>query len=140
MEDVIKLTRELGALIQKDERYLAFEEARKANDADKELNDLIGKINLIQMSYQQEANKPDANEDKLQAYDKEFREVYAQVMMNKTMQNYEASRKEVDEMMNYLTGILVQCVNGEDPATCEPPVHEDHECGGDCDCCESDCH
>lgn len=138
MEDVIKLTRELGAAIQKDERYLAYEKARKANDADEELNNLIGKINLIQMSYQQEAQKEDANQDKLQAYDTEFREVYGQVMMSKTMQNYEASRKEVDDMMNYLTGILVLCVNGEDPATCEPK--NEHECGGECDCCDSDCH
>ena len=51
---VIELTRQLGAAIQADERYKAFDEAKKANDADKELNDLIGKINLIQMNYQQE--------------------------------------------------------------------------------------
>lgn len=136
--DVIKLTRELGAEIQKDERYLAFVAAREENEKDTELNELIGKINLIQMSYQQEASKDDANEQKLEAYDKEFREIYSQVMMNKTMQNYEASRKEVDDMMNYLTGILVLCVNGEDPMTCEPK--SDHNCGGECSGCGSDCN
>ena len=51
---VIELTRQLGAAIQADERYKAFDEAKKANDADKELNDLIGKINLVQMNYQQD--------------------------------------------------------------------------------------
>ena len=30
--DIIKLTRELGAAIQQDERYKAYEEARKANE------------------------------------------------------------------------------------------------------------
>ena len=54
---VIELTRQLGAAIQADERYKAFDEAKKANDADKELNDLIGKINLVQLNYQQEAAK-----------------------------------------------------------------------------------
>ena len=54
---VIELTRQLGAAIQEDERYQAYNEARKANEADEELNALIGKINLIQLNYQQEAGK-----------------------------------------------------------------------------------
>ena len=43
---VIELTRQLGAAIQQDVRYKAYEEARKANEADNALNELIGKINL----------------------------------------------------------------------------------------------
>ena len=53
--DVIKMTRELGKAIQQDEKYLKFTEAKKANEADDKLNELIGKLNLIQLSYQQEA-------------------------------------------------------------------------------------
>ena len=33
---VIELTRQLGAAIQADERYKAFDEAKKANDAEKQ--------------------------------------------------------------------------------------------------------
>ena len=74
---VIELTRQLGAAIQADERYKAFDEAKKANDADKELNDLIGKINLIQLNYQQEAGKGEAADPaKMEAYAKEFEEAY----------------------------------------------------------------
>ena len=136
MEEVIKLTRELGKAIQKDERYLNYVEARKANEADDELNSLIAKINLIQASYQQEASREDSSESKMKAYDEEFRQVYAQIMMNKTMQNFESVRKEVDDMMNYLTGILALCVNGEDPDTCEP---QPAGCSGSCESCSSDC-
>ena len=35
--DVIKLTRELGAAIQQDERYLAFAKAKEANENDRYL-------------------------------------------------------------------------------------------------------
>ena len=97
-----------------------------------------GKLNLIQMSYQHEAAKDDANEEKLQAYDKEFSEVYAAVMANENMQKYEAARKAVDDMMNYLTQILAMCVQGEDPATCDPAAHE-HNCSGECSSCGG-CH
>ena len=136
MEEVIRLTRELGKAIQKNEKYLNYVEARKANDADEELTSLMSKINIIQASYQQEASREDASEDKMRAYDEEFRQVYSQIMMNKTMQNFEAVRKELDDMMNYLTGILALCVNGQDPETCEPAPAG---CTGSCSTCESNC-
>ena len=109
-----KMARQLGAAIQQDEAYLNFEKARLANEADKELNDLMGKIRLIQMSYQVEAAKDEPDEDK--------------------MNEYEKARQAVDDMMNYITGILGLCVNGEDPETCDPRAHQ-HDCGGECSSC-----
>lgn len=138
MADVIKLARELGAAIQQDERYKSFEQARKANEGDDALNDLIGKLNLIQMNYNQEMQKETPDQTAVAGYDKEFREVYTQVMANKNMINYETARHEVDDMMNYLIGILSLCVNGEDPATCEPHRH-DEGCTGSCSSCGG-CH
>ena len=131
--DIIKMARELGAAIQQDERYLNFKKAREANEADKPLNDLIGELNLIQMNSQQEEQKEEPSEEKMQDFDQQFRAIYAQVMQNPNMVNYEVARKEVDGMMNYLMQILTLCVNGEDPATCEPK--EEHDCGGNCSAC-----
>lgn len=131
-----KLARELGAAIQKDQVYLNFEAARKANDEDEELNALMGKIRLIQLSYQQEASKDEPDEQKMEGYNQEFQGVYTQIMANKNMQKFEEARQAVDEMMNRLTGILAMCVNGEDPATCDPAAHN---CGGECSAC-SGCH
>lgn len=135
---VIEMTRKLGAEIQKDERYLKFSEARKNNDGDSELNDLIGKLNLVQLSYQQEAGREEADEAKMADYDKQFRELYGKIMSNPNMQAYEAARQEVDNMMNYVMQLLSLCVNGEDPETCEP-VPEGHSCGGECGSCGG-CH
>lgn len=131
-----KLARQLGAAIQQDKVYLDFEAARKANDADEELNALMGKIRLIQLSYQQEAGKEEPDEVKMEGFNKEFQGVYTQIMANKNMQKFEEARQAVDEMMNYLTGILAMCVNGEDPETCDPTAHN---CGGECSSC-SGCH
>ena len=135
--DIIEITRQLGAAIQQDERYLAFHESRRTNEADTDLNDLINKIQLIHMSYQHEAAKDDANEEKLAAYDKEFSEVYQTVMANENMQKYEAARHAVDDMMNEITAILSLCVQGEDPKTCQP--QEEHHCSGECGSCGG-CH
>ena len=131
-----KLTRELGKAIQQDERYLAMRKAVEANEQDTELNELMSKIQLIQVSYQHEASKEEPNEEKMKAYDEEVRGVYAQIMQNENMRNYEIARKESDDMMNYLTGILAMCVSGDDPDTCDPTAHS---CGGDCSGCGGDC-
>ncbi len=136
--DIIKLTRELGKAIQQDERYLKFVAAREANEADTELNDLVGKMQLIHMSYQHEASKEDANEQKLQAYEEEFMGIREKIIANPNMANYEAARMAIDEMMNHIVGILTECIKGEDPETCELP--QEHSCSGNCSSCGSDCH
>ena len=133
--NIIKLTRQLGAAIQKDEAYINFHKAKETNDSDDELNALIDKIQLIHMSYQHEANKDDANEDKLAAYDKEFSEVYQQVMGNSNMKAFEQAKAELDAMMKQITGILTLCAHGEDPATCEYQP----SCSGNCSSCGGGC-
>lgn len=132
--DVITAVRALGAAIQKDERYLAFMKAKEANDADIALNGLIGKLNLIQLSYQNEASKEEPDQSKLEGMDAEFREIYGQIMLNENMRKYEEAKNDVDGMMNYLIQILTLCVNGDDPATCEPQAQEE-ACGGNCASC-----
>ena len=104
--DVISATRELGKAIQADERYLAFREAQKANEEDIELNGLIGKLNLIQLSYQNESPKEEPDTKKLEGYDSEFRAIYGQIMLNENMRRYEETKNAVDEMMNYAIQLL----------------------------------
>ena len=132
--DVIELTRQLGEAIQQDEKYIAFMEAKRANEDDMALNAMIGKLNLVQMSYQNESGKEAPDESKLESMDKEFQSLYGEIMLNENMKRYEAKKQELDDMMNYLIGILSQCVNGADPATCEP-VSADGECTGSCSTC-----
>ena len=108
--------------------------AKEANDADIALNGLIGKLNLIQLSYQNEASKEEPDQSKLEGMDAEFREIYGQIMLNENMRKYEEAKNDVDGMMNYLIQILTLCVNGDDPATCEPQAQEE-ACGGNCASC-----
>ena len=135
--DIVKMTRELGAAIQQDERYIRFAAVRAENEADAELQTLMGEMQLRQMNYQREASSEEPDNDKMHKLELEFNDLYTKFMENEKMQKYEAARAEIDEMMNYLMGILGLCVNGADPATCEP---EKYDCGCSCDECSSDCH
>ena len=136
--DIIKLTRELGAAIQQDERYLRFTKARENNEKDEVLLDLMGQIQLLQMNYQQEAAKENADAAKMADFERRFNDVYGKFMANDNMKEYEAARHEIDELMNYVMQILGLCVNGADPMTCEPEAHE-HSCDCDCESCHSGC-
>lgn len=136
--NVEEMTRELGKTIQQDERYRDYVAAKAANDEDKDLNEMIGKLNLIQMNYQQEAGKETPDDAKMNGFDKEFRELYTQIMQNPNMQNYEMARGAIDDMMNRCMQILTLCVNGADPETCEPEAHAD--CTGSCSSCGGGCH
>ena len=136
--NVIELTRQLGAAIQKDERYLAFAAAKEANEKDEALNALMGEIQMIQMNYQMEASKENPDADKMKEYEEKFNDVYTKFMDSDKMKVYEAARAEIDNLMNYVMQILGLCVNGADPATCEPEQH-DHSCDGSCSSC-SGCH
>ena len=44
--DAIELFKKAAAAMQTDERYLALDAARRANDENKELQDMIGEFNL----------------------------------------------------------------------------------------------
>ena len=48
--DAIQAVRELGKAIQEDERYIEYAKAKKANDEDTELQNLIGEFNLIRQN------------------------------------------------------------------------------------------
>ncbi len=133
--DIITATRELGKAIQADERYLAFQEAQKANENDIELNGLIGKLNLIQLSYQNESQKEEPDNAKLEGYDSEFRSIYGEIMLNENMRKYEEAKGNVDAMMNHVIQLLTLCVNGDDPETCEVKAQDEASCGGNCASC-----
>lgn len=135
--DVIAIARELGAALQKDERYLKLAAAQKANEEDTALNELISKLQLVQLSFQQEASKEEKDDAKLQEMDAEFSQLYAQVMANPNMQAYQNAAQEVDKLMKYVNGIFTLCLQGQDPATCEP--EEEHHCSGECSSCGG-CH
>lgn len=137
--NVIELTRQLGAAIQQDERYLAFAKAKEANEKDEALNALMGEIQMIQMNYQMEASKEEPDSAKMQEFEAEFNAKYEAFMANENMQKYDEARAQVDSMMNYIMQILGLCVNGADPATCEPEQQHEHSCDGSCSSC-SGCH
>ena len=62
---IIEKARELGVMIQQDERYIAYNVAREANDSDEELQQMINDFNLLRLNLNAEMSKPDKSSEKI---------------------------------------------------------------------------
>lgn len=136
--DIIEMARQLGKEIQKDERYLAFDKARKESDTNKELQDLIADFNLKRISISREGAKEDRDEEKMQQLNEDLRTCYDQVMNHPVMTQYNAAKEDMDLMLQRVSAIINASADGEDPDLAD--YHESSSCGsGGCSGC-SGCH
>ena len=134
--DIIEMARELGKQIQQDDRYIALRLATQSNDEDQHLQDMIGEFNLKRVALNQEVQKADKDQEKMNTLDKEIKALYQEIMSYPKMVVYNGAKKEVDALMNYINRILVLSVNGEDPDSVEM---SDVSCTGSCSTCGG-CH
>jgi len=135
MDKIESTVRELGKLIQQDERYIAYQAAKEINDKDEDLQRLIGEFNLKRVSLNNEMSKPDRDRELLKKLDTEIKDLYGEIMANENMMHFNTVKNAMDEMMSMVNTIITMSANGEDPATCSAQ----HSCGGDCSGC-SGCH
>ena len=131
---VVEKAKELGALIQQDERYTAFYDAARANDNDPELQRLIGIFNMKRRTLNEEMRKEDKSAEILTTLDDEIGEVYQQIMANPCMVKYNDTKEAFEKLLAGVNYIITKSANGEDPATLpdEPPVSS---CSGSCSTC-----
>ncbi len=134
--DIISLARELGKEIQQDERYLNMQIAQQNSDADQGLQDMIGAFNLKRMAINNEAQKEEHDQEKMQALNQELRGVYNQIMQNSNMTAYNKAKEELDALLKRVNAIISLSAEGEDPETAD---YEESSCGGNCSSCGG-CH
>ena len=136
--DAIKAARELGKAIQADERYVRYNEAMKANDADMELQELIGEFNLARqnVALEMSKSKEEQNKEKLDIQNKEMQRLYTLVMQNEHMADFTMAKADMDKLLHEINGIIALCCDGEAPDTCEVQAGG---CSGSCSTCGG-CH
>lgn len=130
--DIIEMTRELGKAIQADDRYIAYNLARQANDDDEQLQNLINAFNLKRMQLQMEVGKADKDNDKIAELNEVIKSSYKTIMENPKMLVYQAAKEGFDELLNQVNTIISMSANGMDPDTIDL---EAASCAGDCSSC-----
>ncbi|MBR5922913.1 MAG: YlbF family regulator [Clostridia bacterium] len=133
---VIEAARVLGEAIQGDERFLRYAKAKLANDKNENLQELIGKFNVVRMNLDEVMTAEQRDEAKVQELNEQLRKVYTEIMSDGSMVEYNASKVDLDTLLNDVNSVIMQCVDGADPKTVEPEVHS---CSGSCESCGG-CH
>ncbi len=134
--DIIEMTRELGKAIQQDDRYIAYNLARQANDEDEQLQNLINAFNLKRMQLQMEVGKADKDNDKIQELNEVIKSSYKTIMENPKMMVYQAAKEGFDALLGQVNTIISMSANGMDP---DEINLETASCAGDCSACGG-CH
>ena len=75
--DIIELSRELGRAIQKEDSYVAYQEATKAVDTDEALQALIGEFNLLKLQLNEKLTAENRDEEAIKELNTKMRTLYA---------------------------------------------------------------
>ncbi|MDR0531736.1 MAG: YlbF family regulator [Oscillospiraceae bacterium] len=133
MQNIEQMTRTLGAALQLTPEYVRCLAAKEQNDADGALQRRMRELELIRMQYQHEAAKGEQADDaRMDEYQARFDELYNSVMQTPCMAEYQAAARELEAVLQRVTGILQGCAQGEDPQTYDP---KPGGCGGNCGGC-----
>lgn len=132
MDRIIDMARDLGDAIQKDDRYIQTMSAQRAADEDKELQNLIGEFNLKRIALNNEMQKENKKDAKIDALSTEVRDVYDKIMNNEAMKQYNTVKPELDHLVNAVARIITLASQGEDPYSIN---ESDGGCSGNCSAC-----
>ena len=79
--DAIELFKKAAAAMQTDERYLALDAARRANDENKELQDMIGEFNLARMDLNNEITKDERDDERIAELNGQVNDLYGKLSL-----------------------------------------------------------
>ena len=126
--DCIDLFKKAAAALQTDPRYLELDAARRENDADEELQQMIGEFNLARLDLNNESAKPETDAARVAELNERVNSLYSQIMASEGMVRYNAAKKECEEMVGHIDAIINTAMNGGDPMSVKAPTGA--SCGG----------
>ncbi len=134
--DCIDLFKKAAMALQTDPRYLELDAARRENDMDQELQNLIGEFNLARLDLNNETSKSTTDHERVAELNKKVNDLYSQIMASEGMVRYNAAKSECEALINHIDAIINTAMNGGDPMTVNPPQGG---CTGSCATCGG-CH
>ena len=113
--DCIDLFKRAAMALQTDPRYVILDQARKANDKDEELQNLIGEFSLARIG------KSERDDARIAELNEKVNSLYGQIMGNEGMVAYNEAKRECENLVNYIDAIINTAMNGGDPMTVQEP-------------------
>ena len=111
---------------------MALQTARKMNDRDEELQDMIGEFNLARMDLNNEISKTERDDARVAELNEKVNTLYSKIMNDEGMLAYNEAKQECEALVNYIDAIINTAMNGGDPMTVQEPSAS---CTGSCSTC-----
>lgn len=135
---LLEKARELGKYIQECDEYKNMQQAKKNSDCNTPLQNKIEEFNFIKVKLSTAMAAENKNNELLVSLDKEIQELYAEIMEDEHMINFNNAKAQLDSLMNGINQILSGSVNGQDPQTIS--IGQSKGCGsGGCGSCSGGC-
>ena len=134
--DCIDLFKKAAMALQTDPRYLELDSARRANDADQELQAMIGEFNLQRLDLNRASSEAEPDTARIAELNQKINDLYSQIMASEGMVRYNAAKSECEAMVSYIDAIINTAMNGGDPMAVRQP---EAGCTGSCSSCAG-CH
>lgn len=98
--DCIDLFKKAAAALQTDPRYLELDAARRENDMDEELQNMIGEFNLARLDLNNESAKAETDAARVAELNQRVNDLYSQIMASEGMVRYNAAKSECEAMVS----------------------------------------
>ena len=113
--DCIDLFKRAAMALQTDSRYLALDQARKMNDSDEELQNMIGEFNLARIDLNNEISKDERDDARVAALNTKVNDLYGKIMASEGMVAYNAAKADAEALISHIDAIINTAMNGGDP-------------------------
>ncbi len=125
--EIFELAAELGKKLKDDARLVALEEAKKAYEADRQLQKYLVEYDVQQRAMQNEVAKPEHDMDMIKAIQKRTDELYRLIVEQPVFVDLNRAQEEVNELMNAVNQTIMTQITGEEPSGC---THNCSTCSG----------
>ena len=125
--EIFELAAELGKKLKEDARLIALEDAKKAYEADPDLQKAMLEYDVQQKAMQREVAKPERDLQFIEVIQKRIDTLYTQIVGHPTFVALNQAQTEVNELMNTVNNTIMTQITGEEPSGC---THNCSTCGG----------
>ena len=127
--DIFEMAAQLGETLKADARLVRLEKAKKAYEADPELQKNMVEYEVQQRAMQGELTKPERDTLFIDTIQKRLDTLYRMIMEHPTFKELNDAQAEVNELMNEINATITYHITGEKPSSC---THDCSTCGGAC--------
>ena len=127
--EIFELAEQLGKALKNDEKLIKLEQAKKAYEADGQLQKYMVEYEVQQKALQGELTKPERDTMFIDIIQKRINELYELIMNNPVFIQLNEAQADVNELMNAVNNTITFHITGEKPSSC---THNCSTCGGSC--------